>query len=517
MAANFIFYRFKFFFLILSFFLFTYLTLLPVYAKQPISQDRKSTTLSYIQKVKQSLGIDKVNLIEDINKSENISFISRERIDTESPTSTKLTKVRTKGQIRERGKDSYDRKSSRIRLARRGTVSHGRFNGIIVKYLGTSQEEMYPAEEKGSNVVTILEPYHPGHKGLTIPYYKDREGLKIHPWVGIRGEYKQDEQLVGIESLILEAKEFGQTTDAQLRDYISTNDKHYTRGEIILHYKETWPKFTFIHHNERVTREYDAKKLWNNNKVYYDHYDKKYYKLEYTIPNLPRIGYLKLTGRYGSGKGYKPNDNAAYTPFDSYQLTLKCMPFYDMTMKALLRYAEGDKPRYSNIDDWKENVLELEFKKLFPRLYLTITPYYKWEDEDHFPVEDNSEWITHKSGIKIEKELNGNLDFSTDLTYINYARDKQRETSNYSHISVRALSAENDITCEFVRDLKLTLGLDCAISTDEFDGFDNYTVRGELMYRKPGLADYRIGLRHTEYYNIDDSLDTLYFKIGFFM
>jgi hypothetical protein len=383
-------------------------------------------------------------------------------------------------------------------------------------YLGTVTKEQYPSEEKGPTAVTILDPYHPKHKGWTVPYFKDREGLKITPLIGIRGEYNQDEQLVGIESLILEAKEFDKEDDAELRKYVSTNDKHHFRAEVILHYKETWPVVIYIYQAERVTRQYQGKLQWSSTDMTYDHLDKRYVKVDYTVPNLPKIGYLDIIARYGNVHNFKPNDNAGFKPYDSYLLSLETMPFFDARLKSEFLYQEGTQPRYATVEDWQRYELLIELKKFFPRHFLTVTPHYKWEDEQQFPVTSNSQWVLHKAGVRLEWDKTGDLEFLSDFSYLDYARDKNRELANYQHISLKALSLENEVSYEFIDDVRATLGLDYSGGID-YSGFDNITIRGQLSYRKPGFADYSIGLRHTEYYNISDSIDTIFFKIGLFM
>jgi hypothetical protein len=387
---------------------------------------------------------------------------------------------------------------------------------IRAEYLKTLTIEHFPEEEKGPDAVTILDPYHPEHKGFPFPYFKDREGLKITPFLGIRGEYYQDEELIGLESLIIEAKELRRESKEDLKRYISTNNKHYLRGEIILHHKETWPKLTYIYHAERTTRVYDGKLFWSDNNIAYDHSNINYYQLEYTLANLPRVGYLDITTRYGRERIFKPNDIPGYQTCDSWLLVLESMPFWDTKTKFELLYKDGRQPRWDQIDSWERYELYLELSKFFPHRRLTIRPYYKWEQEEQFPVAGNSRWTLHKAGLGVEKDITGKLEFEFDWAYLNYARDQNRNLATSRRISLNCLVAENTLSYEIIQDVKFSAGLDYQTGFG-FSGFDNYTLRGELSYRKPGLADYRIGLRYTDYYNLNDSLDMWYFKIGLFI
>jgi len=399
---------------------------------------------------------------------------------------------------------------------------------IIAKFQQIEAVDVYSAEEKGPTVNTILDPYYEKHKNFKIPYFKDREGLKLHPWIGVRGEYMYDEQRVGIESLTLEAQEFNQRRNDEVRDYISINKKQYYREEVILHIRENLPKFTFINHKETVKRNYQAKRLWSSNDVYYDNYDKQYYQIDYTIPRLKKIGFLKLKLRYGQVTNWRTNDNAAYIPYDAYLVGFETAPYNTfingrVKIKFEYEYSDGEykraqenswDERRSNIRDYS---LELDFYN--PRKYLRFKPHFSYKRELHSP--SHNAWWTRKTGLKIEKEINGKLKYTTDWTYINYTRNKDPYNLVGSafppnHLSCSSYTWDNEMEYEIIRDLKFTFGLDYGKGLG-LDAFDNITGRVELMLRKPGLIDLRFGYRYTDYVNVNDNIDTVYFKFGWFI
>jgi hypothetical protein len=442
------------------------------------------------------------------------------------PTNTEAKKL-----LSSKGKTSKIKKIVRMErkpLARKVYEVKPSEKTIVAEYKGISETETYPSWKRGPTVNTILDPYHPRHKDFDIPYFRDREGLKINKVIGIRGEYMYDKQFVGIESLLLEAQEFNQRSKDQLKDYISVNKKEYHREEIILNYKETWPTFTFINHEERTKREYEAKKLWSSNDVYYDNYKRKYYKIEYTIPRIRKIGFLKLKFRYGDQIGYRTNDPAAYTTFDSYLFGFETAPYsalYNGTfrIKFDFDYIKGKYPRAEEQGwserRWRERNFSLELNFYNQRKYLRIKPHFYYEKERHYPSYNT--WWTRKTGIKLEKELNGRLKYTGDWTYIKYTRDKDPFNSTSSswppnHVSCSAWTWENEMEYEIVRDLKLKIGFDYDNGLG-FDGFDNYVVRTELQLRKPGLIDFRIGYRYANYFKIDEGEDTIFFKLGLFI
>lgn len=400
------------------------------------------------------------------------------------------------------------------------TKESGAIEGV---YTGIVQRDLYKAQRKGPTIATKLDPYHPEHKNFKIPYYKDREGLKITPVIGIRGEYNTERQLVPIESLMQEAQEFNQRSDEQAKRYISVNRKRWHQEEIVLHYKETWPKFVYTYLEERATREYDAKEIWSTNDVFYDHYNRRYYKLEHTIPCLPKLGALKWVLRYGNQVKYAPNNNAGYLPFNSYLIGIETWPYIAFLNKTLgvkyeYEYSEGEYKRAMD-EGWdgrknKKHEHLLEFDYYYPEKFLRLKPHFSYKRERVYPTYNT--WYLRKNGIKVEKDFNGRVRFVSDWTYIDYTRDKDPFLSTADHITTSAWTWENTLEYEFIHDLKLKLGLDYGNGLG-FDAFDYYTLRAELQYKKPGLHDFRIGYGHTNYFELDDTVNTFLFKFGLFI
>lgn len=393
---------------------------------------------------------------------------------------------------------------------------------IGAKYIETSKGDLYPAERKGPSIVTRLDPYHPEHEDFNLPYYKDREGLKLTPIVGVRGEYMQERQMVGIESLMLEAQEFNQRSDEEMRKYISTNRKQYHKEEVILHYKETWPKFSYFHIGEESKREYDAKYLWSANNVYYDDYDRRYYQIEHTIPGIRKLGSLRLKFRYGDEESYRSNDPAAYKEIDSYLFGVETTPYLSLLgtfgAKFEFGYLDGDFKRWEETGGSEKSSLErnyfAELDFYYPEKYLRIKPHFYYKKERNYPSYNT--WWLRKNGVKIEKDFNGRVRFTTDWTYIDYARDKDPYLASANHIGTSAWKTENEFQYEFVRDWKAILGLDYGTGLG-FDDFKYYGLRGELMYKKPGLAEFRLGYGYVDYLELDQSVDTALFKVGLFI
>ncbi|MFN7170870.1 MAG: hypothetical protein ACK4NT_06525, partial [Candidatus Omnitrophota bacterium] len=330
-------------------------------------------------------------------------------------------------------------------------------------------------------------------------------------------------QLVGIESLVQEAQEFNQREDEQAKRYISVNRKRYHLEEIILHYNETWPKFTYTYMEERAVREYAAKELWSTNRLYYDNYNRRFYLLEQNLPCIKILGALKWKLRYGDNEVYRPNDPAGYNSFNSYLTGIEIWPYIAFLKKTVgvrvdYQYGEGEYKRAME-QGWderkyRENQYWLEFDYYYPEKFLRIKPHFYYERERHYPSYNT--WYKRENGIKIEKDFNGRIRFVSDWTYIDYTRDKDPYLVGANHITTSAWKWENGLEYEFVRDVKLKLGLDYGNGLG-FDAFDYYTLRAELQWKKPGLNDFRIGYGHTNYFELDDSVNTFLFKFGLFI
>lgn len=460
-----------------------------IYAQPPISNKRKLNTLKYIQKVKQSLGM----------KPEEIS---QEKA------------VEEKEQVRQR---EYIQPPKGV--VEKPELFQEEIGRAKVKYLGTTRKVLYPAEEKSPGIITILQPYHPNHPDFKVPYPKNKQGLKINPILGIDAKHKIDEQLVPLETLIQEAKEFEQSTEAELRDYISINDKKFSELELYLYHKPNWPSLKYVYHTEKVKRIYPAKELWSANTIWSENQDYHDISLTYTIPSLKYLGYIKLEPGYRRIKRYSDNDAGFFGHKDRYHLSLTTKPWDDIELFLEYNYSDEDKrgcqiygTTLDGIEKWDAKA-ELKFE--FPRYYLKIIPSYYYSDEEWLLRGAAEEtWLKHEIGLDMEKELNGDLKILTDWGLILLERDKAEPAGPGlpTHIKAKALTFKNELEYEILRDFKLSFLADWGHGLD-LDGFDYFSIGSKARFYKPGIIDVDFGYKYTDYYNISDHLNTIYFKV----
>jgi hypothetical protein len=83
-------------------------------------------------------------------------------------------------------------------------------------------------------------------------------------------------------------------------------------------------------------------------------------------------------------------------------------------------------------------------------------------------------------------------------------------------VTALALTSENRAQYRVYDKLWIQGGLDLAVGLNMCD-FDNIGWLAGLEYYAPGIIRVDFGVRGNHYYNIDDFLGTLYFKVYFFM
>lgn len=389
-------------------------------------------------------------------------------------------------------------------------------NIIVAQYLGISQQETYPAWKRGPTINTVLDIYHPEHEGKKFPYYKNYEGFKLNKYLGIWANYEIEKKPVGLETLILDAKEFARYSEEQLREYVSTNDKEFWDWELRYFYKDYWPKIIYKYHTADTRRQYAGKLVWSDNPLYSENEDYHEIKLDYTFRNLKFLGYLKIEPFFRFTKWTSDNDASYLAKEKRYEIRVSTMPFDDLEFIFEYTYLKNKKTNHPNIggeilDAIRKSRYYIETIRHIPNRRLKLSASYLYRAEEWVPTEEK--WPKHELKIYWEKNFTSRLKLRQDLEYIRLEREKQPHTANYIHLSSQWLAFKNKISKELIKDLTVSLEYEYGSGLD-FSGFDYHNIDAEIELFKPGLIRTKFGTGYTYFYNIDDHLWSLYLKFS---
>lgn len=389
-------------------------------------------------------------------------------------------------------------------------------NLIVAQYQGISEQETYPSWKRGPTINTVLDIYHPEHPGKELPYYKDFEGFKINEAFGVWANYEIEKAPVGMETLILDAKEFARYSDEELREYVSSNEKEFWDWELRYFYKDYWPKFTWKIHTSDTRRVYPGKLVWSDNSLYSENEDYHDFKLDYTWRAVPYLGFLRIEPSFRYGRWTADNDDDTTGKENWWNIKLTTMPWDDLQLVLEHTWSLKRKLRHPNIGGEILDALEkrryfIELTKFVPPKRMKFVLSYLYRPEWWVPT--GEEWNKNELKFSWEKRFTSRLKFNQEIDYLRIEREKQPHTSSYIHLTSQWLAIKNKLSKEIVKDLTIAGEYEYGSGLD-FDGFNYHNFDAEIELFKPGLIRMKIGTGYTYYYEIDDHIWSLYFKLS---
>lgn len=387
---------------------------------------------------------------------------------------------------------------------------------IFAEYKGISEEEKYPAWKRGPTIATVLDFYHPEHKGKSFPYYKNYEGFKLNKYIGIWANYEIEKKPVGLETMVLDAKEFARYSKEELKEYISTNDKEFWDWELRYFYKDYLPKLIYKYHTSDTRRSYPGKLVWSSTPLWSENEDYHELKLDFTFRGLRYLGYLRLEPFIRRTKWTSDNDPGFLGEEMRYEVRASCMPLDDLKLILEYTWLKNKKVNHpviagETLDAIKRERYYIELIKHFPRRRLKVSLSYLYTPEKWVPTDE--EWNKNEVKFYWEKNFTSRLRFRGDINYIHLEREKQPHTPNYIHLTSQWLAIKNKLSKEIAKDLTVSLEYEYGTGLD-FSGFDYHNLDAEIELFKPGLIRLKLGSGYTYYYHIDDHVWSLYFKLS---
>jgi len=184
---------------------------------------------------------------------------------------------------------------------------------------------------------------------------------------------------------------------------------------------------------------------------------------------------------------------------------------------------DAHKTNYSDIN-WKYSPWHWGFRSEVRKKFLdwrtSATLGYAHSFDKYSPFENF--FRKEEAYLDISKEFSGRLKGSTRLEFI-YAQltedDNQAptyDTFNQYQAEAKVLNSKNKLQYEFLKDFYATGGIENSIGIG-WNSFDNASVFTEIEYYKPSVFRCNFGYKATRYYWLNDSLNTFYFKVFFFM
>jgi len=151
----------------------------------------------------------------------------------------------------------------------------------------------------------------------------------------------------------------------------------------------------------------------------------------------------------------------------------------------------------------------------------SIVPGLSYSTDLYYPLKNRFE--KYEMSLRVGRDFTERLSATTQLMYVLSLRDEPDNTAPEYGTTPRPIKdsaawigVENRVSYKFWNDFYYQAGVDLSCGTNMSD-FDNWATFLGIEYYKPGLLRANFGWHANYYYNVDDLLNTIGFKVFVFM
>jgi len=277
-------------------------------------------------------------------------------------------------------------------------------------------------------------------------------------------------------------------------------------------YNQYFPKYAYVSDHFKVEN-------WDTNDVMLIHAKKIeplgwLYTGNYGYKYTTRIAkncdnYYNVTHSYYTNLSFVLNDRLEVFGQAQYQKEIHYKTAYDFRPD---HYFYAGELRIKS-DDLKTSFIprvSYSLDKYFP----TYSRYQKWEMQ--FRVgRDITDRLNATTTIKYQMSIRNDVDNNAPMYGANNEIGQPSPPNPINDFGAW-LGVENRMQYRVYDKLWLQSGFDFSVGTNMSD-FDNLGMLWGLEYYAPGLIRVDVGWQGNQYYNIDDYLSCVYFKVYFFM
>ena len=213
--------------------------------------------------------------------------------------------------------------------------------------------------------------------------------------------------------------------------------------------------------------------------------------------------------------------HSGYENRHTYIATLALAPSETFEWFGQFEYFKSKRPRSTFTYSPDHYYYRTEFRFKTPDLKTSIIPSFSYSIDYYFPLRDLFE--KYETSIRVGHDFSERLSATTQLDYVLSLRASADNTApSYSGTpnpmkdAAAYIGTKNRVSYKFWNQFSLQTGFDFAAGTNMSD-FDNWATLLGIEYYKPGILRANFGWQFYDYYNIEDTMNTIGFKIFIFM
>ncbi|MDO8525227.1 MAG: hypothetical protein Q7S07_01920 [Candidatus Omnitrophota bacterium] len=252
---------------------------------------------------------------------------------------------------------------------------------------------------------------------------------------------------------------------------------------------------------------------WDQNDILFMHSKR--------IPGIEWYETINIGYRYStmSAKNDKDTD-AYYETRHTYFTYFSLAPSERLELFGQLEYFKSKRPKSTFTYNPNHYFAAAELRMKSKDLKTSVIPRMSYSVDYYYPFKNT--FTKYEMQFRIGHDFTPKLNAASTFRCVMSVRDEKDNTtpsyltSNPIHDMSGWVGVENRMQYQFYNKLWFQGGLDYAAGTN-MSAFDNIGFLTGLEYYAPGLIRVDVGYRGNDYYNIDDWLSSVYFKVFLFM
>ncbi|MFH1593589.1 MAG: hypothetical protein ABID09_02700 [Candidatus Omnitrophota bacterium] len=212
--------------------------------------------------------------------------------------------------------------------------------------------------------------------------------------------------------------------------------------------------------------------------------------------------------------------NSGYENRHTYIVNLALAPSPQLEWFGQFEYFKSNRPRSTFPFSPDHVFYRTELRMKSADLKTSVIPSFSYSIDYFYPFKNTFE--KYEMAVRVGRDFTEKLSATSQLEYVLSLRDEPDNTApayagpNPFKDSAAYIGTENRISYNVWDKFYLQSGLDFAVGTNMSD-FDNWGTLLGLEYFKPGILRANFTWNTNTYYNIDDFLSTIGFKVFLFI
>jgi len=332
-----------------------------------------------------------------------------------------------------------------------------------------------------------------------------KEGIGFQPFrgFGVSARTEIFEEPNPVDDFVLEAKILNLDEIGEFRRSILPLFTRSWAIRSVVDYQPL-PRFTYEFDDRTILHELETRFAVKDR-----HLETHAINALYTFEDVPVLGDVTVNPWYKRVLQDAELDVGSFEHKDELIFNLSVQP--SPNVEYFFQYDTLDADKTRTAGGSKLQLFKGQVRLRFPSLKLFAIPSYEHSSTSFDPGDD--EFIKHDLfvdwGFDVTKRLRASSKERMVLTELT------RAGSIPSNPTAETYSTENTLSYELFKDFDVSLGVDYARAAG-LNAYNNVGLRAEMELFKPGIIRSKFGYEFVNYYNIDDALHLLFWRLFLF-